>query len=187
MPPATVGFRSDVIEDWKAASARHAAELAPILAAARGAASVDVRVLGEGRARSTRYFAEVVRPHGGRETLCAIPVWQDEPVGCLWLGRCGSRGRFHSRDLARVNAVLPTIAMASAAATGTTALPAWLALSPRETEIVDLLRRGLRSNEIAAALGTSPNTVRNQIWRLMARAGASTRAELIAVCPIDPE
>jgi DNA-binding CsgD family transcriptional regulator len=82
-----------------------------------------------------------------------------------------------------VDGLLPAIAMASVAvaARGAGSLEA-TALSRREREIVDLLRRGLRSREIAGALGTSPNTVRNQVWRLMARLGAATRAELIARC-----
>lgn len=180
---ATRGFRADVVGHWRAARERHATELAPVLAAARAGATVDVEVLGESRVRSTRYFSEIVAPHGGRETLCAVPTWSGAPVGCLWLGRCGPRGRFRRRDLAAVDGLLPAIAMASVAvaARGAGSLEA-TALSRREREIVDLLRRGLRSREIAGALGTSPNTVRNQVWRLMARLGAATRAELIARC-----
>jgi len=136
---------------------------------------------------STRYFAEIVRPHGGRETLCAFPTWGAAPVGCLWLGRCGPRGRFRRGDIAVVDALLPAIAMASVAMPADDVRPAAPALSTREREIVDLLRLGLRSREIAGALGTSPNTVRNQIWRLMARLGAGTRAELIARCAPDDD
>jgi DNA-binding CsgD family transcriptional regulator len=58
-------------------------------------------------------------------------------------------------------------------------------LSPRESEIVSLLIRGLRSREIGDALGTSVNTVRNQISRLMARLGVGTRAELVAALTRD--
>jgi DNA-binding CsgD family transcriptional regulator len=180
--PAMSGFRSEVVGDWNAVRLRHATELRPVIAAARAAASVDAHVLGERRVRSTRYFAEVVRPHGGRETLCAIPIWRDRPVGYLWLGRCGRLGRFEARDLTKVNGLLPAIAMATAA--GWKAAPEGvpISLSPRETQIIDLLRRGLCSREIAFVLGNSPNTVRNQIWKLMARVGASTRAEVVALC-----
>jgi DNA-binding CsgD family transcriptional regulator len=184
--PATRGFRADVVSDWGPARARHAAELGPVLSAARTGAAIDAEVLGERRVRSTRYFAEIVRPHGGRETLCALPAWGAVAVGCLWLGRCGGPGRFRRRDVAAVDALLPAIAMASIAmAAKVVGPPAATALSPREREIVDLLRLGLRSREIAGALGTSANTVRNQIWRLMARLGAGTRAELIARCAPD--
>ena len=152
-----------------------------MLGAALAGAAVDAEVLGERRVRSTRYFSEIVRPHGGRETLCAVPTWGAVPVGCLWLGRCGPRGRFRRGDIAAVDALLPAIAMASVAIRQKDVRPAApTALSAREREIVDLLRLGLRSREIGGALGTSPNTVRNQIWRLMARLGVGTRAELIA-------
>jgi len=185
---ATRGFRAAVVSDWGAVRARHAMELGPVLEAARAKATVDVELLGERRVRSTRYFSEIVAPHGGRETLCAVPTWRGAPAACLWLGRCGPRGRFRPRDLAALDALLPAIAMASVAvaAHGSPTLGA-TALSRREREIVDLLRRGLRSREIAGALGTSPNTVRNQIWRLMARLGAATRAELIARCAPDDD
>lgn len=183
--PTTQGFRRDVVSDWRAARARHASELAPVVSAARKAASVDAQVLGERRVRASRYFAEIVRPHGGRETLYAVPAWNTQPVGCLVLGRCGRLGRFRRRDLAEVDALLPAIAMAGAAALHGDGGHAPVMLASRELEIVDLLRRGFRSREIAGILGTSPNTVRNQIWRAMARLGASTRAELIALCRSD--
>jgi DNA-binding CsgD family transcriptional regulator len=186
-PPAARGFRADVVGDWDAARARHAAELGPVLAAARTGASVDAEVLGEGRVRSTRYFAEVVRPHGGRDTLYALPAWDALPVGCLLLGRCGPRGRFRRRDQTAVDALLPTIALASIGVAKRARRRVAAALSPRESEVVELLRRGLRSKEIGGALGTSPNTVRNQIWRMMARVGAGTRAELIAICSCDDD
>lgn len=181
--PAVQGFRTDVVGDWHLARARHASELGPVLAAARTGATVDADVLGERRVQSTRYFAEVVRPHGGRDTLYALPAWDGEPTGCVLLGRCGPRGRFRRRDLDRVSTLLPTIALASMAVLKRArAAPP---LSRRESEIVDLLRRGFRSKDIAGTLGSSPNTVRNQIWRLMARLGVATRAELIAVCRSD--
>jgi len=183
--PAMHGFRPDVARDWHLARARHARELGPVLAAARTGASVDADVLGERRVQSTRYFAEIVRPHGGRDTLYALPTWDGEPTGCVLLGRCGPRGRFRRRDLDAVNALLPTIGLASVGVMKRARRRAASPLSRRESQIVDLLRRGFRSKDIAGALGSSPNTVRNQIWRLMGRLGVATRAELIAVCGSD--
>jgi DNA-binding CsgD family transcriptional regulator len=185
--PAARGFRADIVGDWDASRARHGGELGPVLAAARGGAAVDTQVLGERRVRSARYFSELVRPHGGRETLCAVPIWRGAPVGCLWLGRCGPGGRFRRRDLHAVDHLLPAIALASVSVGEASRRCAAVTLTPREAAIVALLRRGFRSGEIAAQLGTSVNTVRNQIWRLMERLGVGTRAELVAVCaPDDP-
>ena len=180
-PAITEGFSARLLEAGGNPWDRHAAELGPVLtAAARTGCAVDTAVLGDRRVRSTRYFTEIVRPHGGRETLYALPSWRGRPVACLLLGRCGPRGRFGDPDLRRLQALLPAIALASAAFMRANArTPA--ALSPREWEIVGLLARGFRSREIGNALGTSVNTVRNQVSRLMARFGVGTRAELLAV------
>jgi len=67
---------------------RHQRELAPVLtAAAATGVGVDAMVMGQRRVRSTRYFSEVVRPHGGNETLFAVPRWGEAAAGCLVLGR----------------------------------------------------------------------------------------------------
>jgi DNA-binding NarL/FixJ family response regulator len=47
--------------------------------------------------------------------------------------------------------------------------------------VLDLLQRGYTNREIASALGSSPNTVRNQLSSLFAKVGATTRAELVAL------
>ena len=172
--PAVVGGDGD---PWL----RHALEFGPVLAvAAQAGSAVDVAVLGESRVRSTRYFSEIVRPHGGRETLCAVPIWRGRPAGCFLLGRCRPRGQFRSVDLRRIEVLLPAIAVASTTFTRPDRRPTHADLSARESEIVDLLTLGFRSREIALALGTSANTVRNQVSRLMARLCVGTRAELIA-------
>jgi len=85
----------------------------------------------------------------------------------------------------RLEALLPVIALASVTPVQDSGPPVRARLSAREAEIVCLLTRGLRSRDIGAALGTSVNTVRNQISRLMARAGVATRAELIAALDRD--
>jgi DNA-binding CsgD family transcriptional regulator len=79
-----------------------------------------------------------------------------------------------------LHVLLPAIALASAALMTAEGQEPRGDLSPRESEIVALLIRGFRSREIGVALGTSVNTVRNQISRLMARLGVGTRAELVA-------
>jgi len=162
---------------WK----RHAVELGPVIAvAARTGSAIDTAVLGERSVRSARYFSEVVRPLGGRDTLYAIPTWRGRPAACLLLGRCGAAGRFRPADVEKVRALLPALAIASTALVAADGARPRDDLSPREWEIVDLLFRGFRSREVADALGTSVNTVRNQISRLMARLGVGTRAELVA-------
>jgi DNA-binding CsgD family transcriptional regulator len=180
-PAITQGLSASFVGAGGGPWRRHAAELGPVLEmAARRGSAVDTAVLGERQVHSTRYFSEVVRPHGGRETLFAVPSWRGRPAACLLLGRCGPRGRFGRLDLQQVDALLPAIALASSSFKTADLLHPRAELSARESEIVALLMRGLRSREIGSALGTSVNTVRNQVSRLMARFGVGTRAELIA-------
>jgi LuxR family maltose regulon positive regulatory protein len=53
------------------------------------------------------------------------------------------------------------------------------ALTPRETEILEQLRRTARLSEIAALLHVSPNTVKTQVRTLYRKLGASTRDEAL--------
>jgi DNA-binding NarL/FixJ family response regulator len=43
------------------------------------------------------------------------------------------------------------------------------------------LQLGYTNPEIARVLGTSPNTVRNQVSSLLAKVGATNRAELVGL------
>lgn len=54
----------------------------------------------------------------------------------------------------------------------------YAALSPREREIAGYVVRGLQNREIAAALGTSPNTIRNQLAQLYQKLQVGGRTEL---------
>ncbi|MGA5540658.1 LuxR C-terminal-related transcriptional regulator [Mycobacterium sp. NPDC051198] len=82
-----------------------------------------------------------------------------------------------------------TRATALAEACGGAATPALLAaaerlpLTAREREIAMLIGAGLSSRAIADRLRLSIRTVEGHIYRAMAKTGASTRAELIALLP----
>ena len=56
-------------------------------------------------------------------------------------------------------------------------LAARTALTPRETEVLQLLASGLRNHEIAARLAVSPSTVDRHIQNIYAKAGVRNRAE----------
>jgi PAS domain S-box-containing protein len=58
------------------------------------------------------------------------------------------------------------------------ALPA---LTPRQAEILTLLERGRSTEQIAAQLHISPETVRNHIRRLLRTLGVHSRLEAVAV------
>jgi DNA-binding CsgD family transcriptional regulator len=56
-----------------------------------------------------------------------------------------------------------------------------LPFTGRELEIVSLLSRGCSTKEVADRLTLSVRTIEGHIYRAMAKAGASTREELIAL------
>jgi len=103
----------------------------------------------------------------------------------LMLGRIGSGFRAHEVDsMQRLSRPL-AVALASFVQTSPLDLPDSMQtfISPREREIASYLRLGYTNAEIALALGTSPNTVRNQLSGLFRKVGASTRAELVGLLP----
>jgi DNA-binding CsgD family transcriptional regulator len=53
-------------------------------------------------------------------------------------------------------------------------------LTPREREIVGLLRNGRRQREIAAELCVVPGTVKMHLYNARVKAGARTTVELVA-------
>ncbi len=55
-----------------------------------------------------------------------------------------------------------------------------LGISPRETEVLDLLSEGAANKVIARRLDISPNTVKTHVARLFEKLGASNRTEAIA-------
>ncbi|MFD5697489.1 helix-turn-helix transcriptional regulator [Streptomyces lasiicapitis] len=54
-------------------------------------------------------------------------------------------------------------------------------LTPRMTEVLDRVRRGLPNADIAAELGLSYDTVRTHMKRLLAKLGAESRAHAVAL------
>ena len=55
------------------------------------------------------------------------------------------------------------------------------ALTPREEEILRLLARGRSNKAIAAELGLSDNTVKYHVSAILAKLGAESRTEAVAV------
>lgn len=161
------------------------AELAPVKRAAlagRGAA-VDTGVLGAARVHRCSYYRILAAPSGGGPSLCAYLRLRKKVIGTLVLGR-GRRSSFREREIHRIEVLLPAVALALASysfrprAAGASEMEG---LAPREREIAEYLCLGYTNPEIARALGTSPNTVRNQLARIFEKVGASTRAELAAM------
>jgi pimeloyl-ACP methyl ester carboxylesterase/DNA-binding CsgD family transcriptional regulator len=65
------------------------------------------------------------------------------------------------------------------AAADAAAVPAFGALTPREAEILERIARGHDNTRIAADLGVSGKTVRNNVTKIFDKLGVATRAEAI--------
>jgi DNA-binding NarL/FixJ family response regulator len=59
-----------------------------------------------------------------------------------------------------------------------------LGLTRRERELVPMIAEGLTNKEIAAQLNVSEQTVKNHIHRMIQKAGASTRLEIVDRCHV---
>ena len=179
------GFDQAVLAGARERWPVYARELAPVgRAAAREGVAIDAEILGARRERLA-YFQEVVRPQRGTSSLFVHLALGGRELGSIVLGRTGSP--FGAREAEAVRALLAPLAVGLAAVLQAERLrsddPPLLAaaLTPREREVLRLLQLGYTNPEIAGALGTSPNTVRNQVSSLLAKAGATTRAELVGL------
>ena len=53
-------------------------------------------------------------------------------------------------------------------------------LTPRELEVFELLAKGLSNRDIAGVLGISAHTAKYHVGQILAKVGASTRAEAVS-------
>jgi DNA-binding CsgD family transcriptional regulator len=189
LPPhcafAARGFDAEILNRARGRWATYSRELVPLtLASQRDGVAVDRDVFGAGRDRLT-YFQELMRPQHGTSSLYAHLTVGGQEVGGLMLGRSGSE--FSRSDLDTVRGLLAPLSVGLAAVLqherlrqteGGSIAPA---VTPREGEVLRLLQLGFTNPEIARALGTSSNTVRNQVASLLSKVGATNRAELVGL------
>jgi DNA-binding CsgD family transcriptional regulator len=127
------------------------------------------------------FFSEITRPQGVRSQIAVGLTLRGRPMARLYLCRY-DRGRvFQPSELERLRPVFPLLTLAHATVAASKAPEVDLNLSPREAQIARYLCEGFRNLNIAALLGTSPNTVRNQISRMYSKLGISSRLELVAL------
>lgn len=84
-----------------------------------------------------------------------------------------------------VDRAAATLRSLGAAAPRNASGPAVHGLTPRETEVLEGLRRGDTNAEIAARLYLSPKTVEHHVGRVLAKLGVRTRAEAAALAAGD--
>jgi DNA-binding CsgD family transcriptional regulator/predicted RNase H-like HicB family nuclease len=135
---------------------------------------------------------EVVLPPGVWQTLCpradhghvmAGPlVSQGQLVGGVAFTRHRDDGAFNADNLADLGALclhLSTKLAALRTQPETVGL-ARSGLTPRESEIVDLVARGLTNKEIGTALWITENSVKQALKRIFRKLDVSSRAEMVA-------
>lgn len=125
-------------------------------------------------------FCEVLRPQGIRSAVVLTPRWRKRPLGNIRLQRHGGTP-VSQADLERLLPLLPAIELGLVllrSDRGYWRQPDLDALTSREREIALYVGRGLTTPQIGLLLGTSRNTVRNQMGRIFDKLGVSSRAEL---------
>ena len=157
-------------------------ELRPLMKHAQSSGSVvqesDV-FSAEARARKA-YFRQLTMPERGKDCMIAYLPWRGTFHAALMLG---SRTHDYSRAARRqLDALVPSLALAVAAAPAASRhSPEGARLTARETQIVPLLERGLTNAEIGLCLGSSENTVRNQVAAILRKLECDSRVELVAL------
>ena len=158
---------------------RYASELERGRDAARrgGGAYLDHQVFSAAERSELPFFVELIRPQGITSQLVGLVQLRGQPLAAVHLCRHGHSRRFGARELAYYRSLAPLLGLAHAVFDAP-AKPRTDALSAHEREIASLVARGLRNREIAALMGSSPNTIRNQLHRIFAKVGVVGRTEL---------
>ncbi len=182
---ATTGF----FQPFFAHRRRYARSLARLLRAMRaGRPVIDDAVYGTRERQQLAIYREIFLPQNATSILAASARCRGVETATLVFKRHGRSARFRASDAARLEAMLPAVALADAGfryafeARGATVSAARSAavkgLSAREAEVAELASRGLRNVEIASVLGTSAETVKRQLRSVFAKVEVSNRTEL---------
>jgi DNA-binding CsgD family transcriptional regulator len=131
-------------------------------------------------------YVETIIPAGINSILASVISFRGRATALVCLNRHARGARFRSRDVERMRCILPILGMADAAAdaamegrVAAAVSDELRALSPREREVARLIESGLQNKEIAAFLGTCPETVKKQTIAIYRKLGVSGRIELV--------
>jgi DNA-binding CsgD family transcriptional regulator len=148
-------------------------------ARAQRGVSLDTEVFSRRELHQLPFFSDLIRPQGISSQITGLVELHGRPLASLQLCRHGRGRPFGARELRALRDLMPLLALAHAALLNPVpTLPSLDVLRPREREVAQLVVQGLRNREIAALLGSSPFTVRNQLARVFDALGVESRTEL---------
>jgi len=121
------------------------------------------------------FYREVIDGLGIRAIAVSVLRLHGKQVGCLYLGRT-SRGARFGAELERLRRALPVLSLGkrlydSSFGVATAAQAFSPRLTEREKEVLWHVTRGATNAQVAARLGTSPRTVKNQVSAILTKAG----------------
>jgi DNA-binding CsgD family transcriptional regulator len=169
------------VHDAPATLQSHCASLLAVWGTVRAPTVID---LSECTCIGKRLLALPSR-HGRRFAVHAIALHDDEAVfGVIssqqpWPDAGQAKSLVRDLTESAHQAMHPKLSPRAAAP----ALPAqeslnWFTFSAREVQILKLLARGMSNKLIARELGSSPNTIRNQVHAVFRKTAVSNRTEL---------
>lgn len=178
-PIATLGFDAERMRASAHRWSAYLTELAPLglRAINTGWIVTERDVFGSAVLAKKAFYRELILPERGVESMVGYLPWRGKATAALTLG---SRGRRYSMAAREAFAKLvPALALAVAAAQSpVVTFSVTGRLTPREREVLSYVEAGLTNAEIACCVGSSVNTVRNQIASMLRKLELDSRAQL---------
>jgi DNA-binding CsgD family transcriptional regulator len=132
-----------------------------------------------GRLRAGHLAATHPARHG---PAAAVPIWWRGEVIAVSVAFAPAAGTLSARDVDALEALTQSAAAAIV-------VSGWRdrddpphpmgPFTPRETEVLGLLRRGLTDREMASRLGLSPKTVEKHVGAILRKTGAANRTAAV--------
>jgi DNA-binding CsgD family transcriptional regulator len=180
-PIASLGFDGERMRKLTSRWATYNMELEPLrLHAAKHGNVVSERdVFTQSALAKKAFHRELVLPERGTESVVAYLPWRGRTTAAVMLG--SRRQRFSSASRAALARLVPALALV-AAATPPRRQPhsSPARLTRREQEVLAYVEAGLSNAQIARCLGTSTNTVRNQVSSILEKFELESRVQLAA-------
>jgi DNA-binding CsgD family transcriptional regulator len=171
-------------EDWQ----RYLAEFGPTFSAYGCPLLRDAAIPDSLRLR-LRFYTDVMLPAPSRAAL-HVQLGKKPETVILTLSRSGRRARFTDREVNTVSQLMPVLILgehfqAAKLARAPKQSQNWDSLTPRERQIAVLVADGFTNVEIARELGTSPQTVRNQLVSVYRKIDVDRRDQLVSRAFLD--